>query len=246
MPIERLSMLTINFNRLDIQPFDRILDIGCGEGRHTIRAAQERDTICTGADFGFDNLVQTRDKLIFHDGIKDLACKDWNLATMDITALPFKDNSFDSVICSEVLEHIPDDAKAMAELVRIVRPGKILAVSVPRSWPEKICWFLSDEYFNAHMGHVRIYKKKKLIQQIQALGPLYLGSHFSHSIHAPYWWLKCLVGPNRTDSFLVNLYHRILVWDLMKKPQITAFVDKLFNPILGKSLVLYFKKPLDH
>jgi len=236
-------MITIDFKRLDIRPNDRILDIGCGEGRHTIRAAQEPDTICTGADFGFDNLVQTRDKLAFHEKINDLSCKDWNLSTMDITALPFADNSFDVVICSEVLEHIPDDAKAMSELVRIVRPGKILAISVPRSWPEKICWQLSDEYFNAHMGHVRIYQKKALIQAIETLGLVHTGSHFAHSIHAPYWWLKCLMGPNRTDSALVNLYHRILVWDLMQKPKITAFVDKLFNPILGKSLVLYFKKP---
>lgn len=95
------------------------------------------------------------------------------------------------------------------------------------------------------MGHVRIYQKKTLIQSIETLGPKFTGSHFAHSIHAPYWWLKCLVGPNRTDSAFVNLYHRLLVWDLMKKPKITAFVDKLFNPILGKSLVLYFKKPLE-
>jgi ubiquinone/menaquinone biosynthesis C-methylase UbiE len=239
-------MITIDFNRLNIRPNDRILDIGCGEGRHTIRAAQEPDAICTGADFGFDNLVQTRDKLKFHEKINDLSCRDWNLSTMDITALPFADNSFDVVICSEVLEHIPDDAKAMSELVRIVKPGKILAVSVPRSWPEKICWQLSDDYFNANMGHVRIYQRKALIQAIETLGPKFTGSHFAHSIHAPYWWLKCLVGPNRTDSFLVNLYHRLLVWDLMQKPKITAFVDRLLNPIMGKSLVLYFKKPLEH
>jgi ubiquinone/menaquinone biosynthesis C-methylase UbiE len=238
-------MITIDFNRLDIHPNNRILDIGCGEGRHTIRAAQEPSTICTGADFGFDNLVQTRDKLAFHDQINDLSCRDWHLSAMDITALPFADNSFDLVICSEVLEHIPDDATAMSELVRIVRPGKTLAVSVPRAWPEKICWQLSDEYFNANMGHVRIYQKKALIQSIETLGPKFTGSHFAHSIHAPYWWLKCLVGPNRTDSAFVNLYHRLLVWDLMKKPKITTFVDKLFNPILGKSLVLYFKKPLE-
>jgi SAM-dependent methyltransferase len=237
-------MITIDFKRLDICPNDKILDIGCGEGRHTIRAAQEKDTICTGADFGFDNLIQTRDKLTFHDQINDLSCRDWNLSVMDITALPFKKNSFDLVICSEVMEHIPDDDKAILEMVKILAPGKTLAVSVPRFWPEKICWLLSDEYFNANMGHVRIYNKNKLIQKIEGLGPVYMGSHFAHSIHTPYWWLKCLMGPNRTDSFLVNLYHRILVWDLMKKPKITAFLDKLFNPILGKSLVLYFKKPL--
>jgi len=151
-----------------------------------------------------------------------------DLSCMDVTNLPFKNSSFDIVICSEVLEHIPDDKRALSELVRILKPGKILAVSVPRFWPEKICWLLSDEYFNANMGHVRILTG--------------FSSHYAHSIHTPFWWLKCFVGPDRTDSKLVNLYHRLLVWDLMKKPKSTAFIDRLLNPILGKSLVLYFKK----
>jgi hypothetical protein len=74
----------------------------------------------------------------------------------------------------------------------------------------------------------------------------FLGTHFAHSIHAPYWWLKCLVGVNRSDAFLVNLYHRLLVWDMMKKPKLTRFLDRLFNPILGKSRVLYFRKQTSH
>jgi SAM-dependent methyltransferase len=162
---------------------------------------------------------------------------------MDVTRLPFADNSFDIVICSEVLEHIPDHARAMRELTRILKPGKILAVSVPRFWPEKICWYLSEAYHIADMGHVRIYKKSALIQQIESFGVNHFASHHAHSIHTPFWWLKCLMGVDRMDSKLVNLYHRFLVWDLMKQPRLTAFMDRLFNPILGKSLVLYFKKP---
>jgi ubiquinone/menaquinone biosynthesis C-methylase UbiE len=236
-------MITIDFNRLNIGKNDRILDIGCGEGRHTIKACQHKDTFCVGADFGFENLVKTKKKLGFHEQINDLSCKSFDLSCMDITCLPFCDNSFDVVICSEVLEHIPDDAKAMSELIRILKPGKTLAVSIPRFIPEKICWLLSDEYFNANMGHVRIYKKPSLIKAIESFGVKHFASHYAHSIHAPFWWLKCLVGPNRTDSKLVNLYHRLLVWDLMEKPKLTSFIDKLLNPVLGKSLVLYFKKP---
>ncbi len=235
-------MLTIDFNRLSIQPGDRILDIGCGEGRHTIKAAQQDNTVCVGADYGYDPLVETKNKLNFHQSINDLNCKCVDLSCMDVTRLPFKDNSFDTVICSEVLEHIPDDAKAMSELVRIVKPGKTLAVSVPRFLPEKICWALSDEYFNANMGHVRIYRKNPLIKAIESQGVKHLGFHYAHSIHAPYWWLKCFVGPTRTDSYAVNQYHKFLVWDLMKKPKLTSIVDKCLNPVLGKSLVLYFKK----
>jgi len=235
-------MITIDFKKLDILPYDRILDIGCGEGRHTIKACQQNGTICIGADFIFKNLIETKKKLTFHKSLSDLNCKSFDLSCMDITNLPFKNSSFDSIICSEVLEHILDDARAISELVRILKPKKILAVSVPRFWPEKICWLLSDEYFNANMGHVRIYKKKSLIKIIESFGVKHYASHYAHSIHAPFWWLKCFVGPGRKDSKPVNLYHRLLVWDLMKKPKITALIDKLLNPVLGKSLVLYFKK----
>ncbi len=235
-------MITIDFNRLDIQPHDRVIDIGCGEGRHTIKACQQKETMCVGADYGYAPLVQTQEKLTYHRSLKDLHCKSVDLSCMDVTSLPFKDNSFDIVICSEVLEHILDDAKAMSELVRILKPGKTLAVSVPRYWPERLCWALSDEYFNANMGHVRIYKKNPLIQALESLKLHYLGNHYAHSIHSPFWWLKCFAGPTRTDSILVNTYHKLLVWDLMKKPWFTRFIDKLLNPVLGKSLVLYFKK----
>jgi len=237
-------MITMDFNRLGIIPGNRILDIGCGEGRHTVKACQEPGTVCIGGDFGFDNLLTTRKKLEFHEQLNDLACREWSLSAMDVTALPFADNSFDVVICSEVLEHIPDDQKAISELIRILKPGKILAVSIPRAWPERICWQLSDEYHNANMGHVRIYSKKEIIGKIQRKGPKYLGGHYAHSIHTPYWCLKCLVGPTRTDCLAVNLYHKFLVWDLMKKPALTSAIDRLLNPLLGKSLVLYFKKSL--
>jgi hypothetical protein len=41
----------------------------------------------------------------------------------------------------------------------------------------------------------------------------------------------------------VRLYHRLLVWDLMKRPWITRAIDTLLNPVMGKSVVLYFSKP---
>lgn len=235
-------MITIDFARLDIRPGDRILDMGCGEGRHMVEACRTKNTVCIGADYGYETLKTTREKLAFHQALNDLSCARFDLSCMDVTRLPFKDSCMDVVICSEVLEHIPDDDAAISELVRILKPGRILAVSVPRFYPEKICWHLSDDYTAADMGHVRIYRKNDLIKKITDNHMTFSGTHFAHSIHTPYWWLKCLVGINRTDAFLVNLYHRVLVWDMMKKPKVTRFLDRLFNPVLGKSLVLYFRK----
>ena len=240
-------MLTFDFKKFDIKAGSRILDIGCGEGRHSIEAGRQKDTLCVAADYLIDNLIKTREKVHFHQALQnindvDIKCKSLDFSCMDATNLPFKDQSFDVIICSEVMEHIPEDIMAAKELIRILKPGKILAVSIPSFWPEKICWALSKEYTDAAMGHVRIYKKKKLIKLFETLGMQCFHSHHAHSIHTPYWWLKCLMGVNRTDSMPVKLYHRLLVWDIMNHPPVTKFMDKLLNPILGKSLVLYFRQ----
>ena len=140
------------------------------------------------------------------------------------------------------MEHIPDDATAAEELIRVLKPGGNLIVSVPRYYPEKICWILSKEYYNTEGGHIRIYKKNQIAALFKNHGLIQWASHYAHSIHAPYWWLKCLLGLNRKDSLPVNLYHRFLTWDIMEKPWLTRFIDALLNPVLGKSLVIYFQK----
>lgn len=236
-------MITVDFNRLGIKPGFRILDIGSGPGRHTAAAYQQKEVTAIGADLSFSDLEEAKKRMEYHDELGFHGGGAWGLTTADITRLPFRDEYFDAVICSEVMEHIPDDGKAAKELSRIVKPGHILAVSVPRFWPERICWALSDDYFNANQGHVRIYTKKQIKDKFTSLGLEFLGAHHAHSLHSPYWWLKCFYGPTRKDVPVVELYHRFLVWDIMKKPAITKIMDKLLNPVMGKSLVLYFKKP---
>jgi SAM-dependent methyltransferase len=49
----------------------------------------------------------------------------------DICDLPFKNDEFDFIICNHVLEHIPDDTKAMQELYRILKPGGTAILQVP-------------------------------------------------------------------------------------------------------------------
>jgi SAM-dependent methyltransferase len=233
---------TIDLNRLDVWPRDRVLDIGCGEGRHTVAVCRIPGTVCMGGDMSRNTLIPARNKLRFHESIGDIPGSFWLFSAMDITCLPFTDNTFDRVICAEVLEHIPDDDAAIRELVRVLKPGKTLAISVPRFFPEAICWFLSRSYRTDPGGHLRIYRYPELIQKFTDQGLTCLKSHFAHSLHTPYWWLKCLLGLNRNDAWPVRLYHRFLVWDLMTCPALTRYADLWLNPILGKSTVIYFKK----
>ena len=235
-------MLTVNFDRLNIKPGFRILDIGCGSGRHTCGAYQCQDVTVIGSDLNSDDLNQARERLLFHDQLGEHGGGTWALSAADITCLPFKSESFDLVICSEVMEHIPDQHGAVHEMVRVLKPGNNLVVSVPRYWPERLYWALSKDYANSNQGHIRIYTSGALTRLLEGHGLTKWGVHHAHSLHTPFWLLKCLVGPTRSDSKVVNLYHRFLTWDIMAHPRITRFLDYLLNPILGKSIVFYLRK----
>ena len=80
-----------------------------------------------------------------------------------ITNMSFDAASFDCILCSEVLEHIPDDAKAVSELRRVLRPGGVLIATVPY---QKRYWAEDDEY----VGHVRRYDPGELEQKLRAGG----------------------------------------------------------------------------
>jgi SAM-dependent methyltransferase len=69
--------------------------------------------------------------------VRGLQSKEWDFSGLDIisdiTAIPRPDASFDAVLCSEVLEHVPDPVAAVRELCRLLRPGGTLLVTVPNA-----------------------------------------------------------------------------------------------------------------
>jgi SAM-dependent methyltransferase len=235
-------MITVDFQCLDLACGTRILDIGCGSGRHVAAAYAIEKACVVGADPNFNDLKEAESRLRYHDDLGAHGRGRWHLTGADITRLPFADNSFDLVICSEVLEHIPDHHRAMFEIVRVLKSDRHLVVSVPRRWPATLCW-MSHDYCRAPGGHLRIYHAGALVRHIQARGLRHWRTHFAHSLHTPYWWLKCLLGLHQENRWPVLLYKRFLTWDIMQRPRLTRTLEACLNPLFGKSVVLYFYKP---
>ena len=239
-------MLTVDYDRLGAKPGDLVLDMGCGAGRHAFETVR-RGCRIVALDQSLEELIDVRNTFAamieageLHDQVQGQP------VSADALKLPFADETFDRIICSEVLEHIPDDQTAIGELARVLRPGGSIAVTVPAWVAKKICWKLSDEYYapKAVGGHVRIYRRAQLRSKIRQVGLLPCGWDRAHALHSPYWWLKCAVGPANDKHRLVRAYHRMLVWDIVQNPWITRTVDRLLNPIIGKSIVLYAIKPI--
>lgn len=235
-------MLTIDFEKLGMQNGDRILDLGCGVGRHAITAYTLKDVQSIGVDLSLNDLKTAADRFKSEFEEEENEVKSFGLSAANGLSLPFADHCFDKIICSEVLEHIPDYLSVLSEINRVLKPGGILAASVPRYFPEWICWKLSEDYHNEEGGHIRIFNAASLRHEIEEHGFVFFERHWAHALHVPYWWMQCLFWSKRETSRLIKVYHRFLVWDLLKKPLLTRLLDKALNPLIGKSVVMYFKK----
>ncbi len=240
-------MLTVNYDRLELREGHLMLDLGCGFGRHAYEALR-RGANVIACDLAHDELVEVR-KIAYAMLSDGEIAEDVSVSASqgDATTLPFPDETFDRIIASEVLEHIPADDAAFAELARILKPGGMLAVTVPAFLPERICWALSDDYHApaAEGGHVRIYTVAEIRSRLATAGLDYHDRHHAHALHSPYWWLRCAVGPNEEveDNRLVSAYHRLLSWDIINAPFVIRTAESLLNPLIGKSLAVYATKP---
>ena len=98
----------------------KLLDAGCGPGIYSLTLKKR----------GFDVYAIDIDKNKI-DFLKKNA-KDIRISKADVTNLLFKDNFFDYIICSEVIEHIKKDKKAIKELIRVLKPKGILVLTTPK------------------------------------------------------------------------------------------------------------------
>jgi SAM-dependent methyltransferase len=240
-------MLTADFDRLGVREGVRVLDMGCGGGRHAFEAWRRGATVIA-LDYSEAELKEVRAVLgamLDSAEVPDTRVREGvgGAVNGDALRLPFADATFDVIIASEVLEHLWDDSGAIRELVRVLKPGGRMAVTVPTRWPERVCWALDHRYHDTPGAHVRIYRQHELEQKLEAAGCWLRGSHHAHALHSPYWWLKCATGVDDVEPhWVVRRYHDVLSWQITEQPKWLNTIDRFLNPVLGKSLVVYVQR----
>lgn len=184
MPEISSAKLSLNPDLLPSGPQSRVLDVGCGDGRH-IAAAAARGTTAVGVDYDPDELRKSRARLAAIGAGVDLIAA-------DASRLPFRPEAFHAVICTETLEHLPDDTGAMREIARVLTPGGLLHGAVPSHFTERLYFALSPGYRNAPGGHVRIYAPKRLFAKLHRAGFYIDDLRYVHFVDSLVWLRFCL------------------------------------------------------
>jgi SAM-dependent methyltransferase len=233
-------VLTIDLDRVGVASGTRLLDLGCGTGRHAFAAWKAGGSV-VALDSTLEGLTDVVGMTAAMREAGELAGVDGGVIAGDACALPFANGSFDVIVASEIFEHIVDDRRAMLECARVLRRDGVLALSVPRTLPEAVNWLLSRDYHNSPGGHVRIYRRRELLRRLGSAGLVDVHHEYRHGLHSPYWWLRCALGVNRPERRPVAAYHRLLVREIVAQPPALRIVAKLLDPVIGKSLVVYLR-----
>lgn len=233
-------MLTVDFDLLGVRVGDIILDAGCGEGRHSFECIARGASVFS-MDMDMESVRKARYTMHYMNTSRQSHSEGRYLVQIgDALNLPFRDEAFDRIICSEVMEHVSDDHLACSELARVLKRNGHIAITVPTPISEWLYYMLTHEYFTSPGGHVRIYIPRRLAALMRKNGLEIYGIGFKHSLHTVYWIIRCVVGLHFDDHPITKGYRKFLT--LCMHSYFMQRIEGFFDYFFPKSLVLYAVK----
>ena len=140
-----------------------VVDVGCGDGGLIgFCAGQSAEVIFIDRDS--HRLAATEER------IRKSPARAYRAIASDCDPIPLEDAIADLVICTEVLEHVPDPAAFLRELIRVTRPGGRLLVTVPDARSEQLVAATAPAYYFQAPNHIRIFTAAEFRNLVQAAG----------------------------------------------------------------------------
>ena len=169
----------------------------------------------------------------------------------DAGPLPLPDGVASVVLAKEVMEHLENPARFLAELLRIGQPGARYFISVPDPASESLMQIVAPEYYWKKPCHLHVFERKALDQLVESAG-LEVGRRVSCGFYWSMWWcFRMAIG---TDYFPGHPGHSspppILadwenVWKALEASPHVALVTARLDRLIPKSQIVMASKPAE-
>jgi SAM-dependent methyltransferase len=152
-----------------------MVDVGVGGSGYTVIEAARLGNAAVGCDLSLEGLVRAR-RFAVAEGVADRTL--WVCCSAE--RLPLASESFASALAIAVIEHVPDDIAALAELTRVLQPGGRAWVTVPHALRNISPVFrLPNRRHDRRLGHLRRYEAESLVEQARGVGLEEVEIHFT-------------------------------------------------------------------
>lgn len=223
------------FTGFPVGPADTCLDVGCGNGGATMFAARHGcEVIATDV---LPEKVAAVERALASAGSTRFRC-----VVSDSNPLPVDDASVTRVVCSEVMEHVPDPDQFLGELVRVGKPGALYLLTVPDPASEAIQRELAPRSYWREPNHVRVFAHEDFTSTIARAGLTIEARHFVGFFRSMWWALFWCAEATLEDCDrpLLNAWDR--TWaELLKHPD-GLRVKQVLDHALPKSQIVVARK----
>tara|TARA_R110001592_G_scaffold215025_2_gene468313 strand:+ start:92781 stop:93560 length:780 start_codon:yes stop_codon:yes gene_type:complete len=225
---------------LRVTSSDTVIDVGCGAGVYSKFCAKQ------GAEVFF---IDRDEAALEHTTAKVAAspARAFRAILSDCNPIPLADNSGDLVICTEVLEHVPDPVVFLRELIRVARPGGALLITVPDARSEQLMAATAPPQYFEEPNHIRIFTADALRRLVLGAG-LSIESHcFAGCFESIYWplsWLTCEPGAGLpADNSHPIPDHWTRLWHAVQCHPRGHLIRNALNQLLPRSQAIIARKP---
>lgn len=165
----------------DVRPADTVIDVGCGDGAGATAflAQQGAEVLATDVDQSVLDITRRR--------LQNSPARAYETILSDSNPLPIDDHRASRVVCMEVMEHVPDPERFMAELVRIGQPGAKYLLTVPDPASENVQKAVAPEIYWQEPNHLRIFSHDAFSDLVEGAG-LTIERRFSRGFYWSVWW----------------------------------------------------------
>ena len=217
-----------------------VIDVGCGDGGIIAFCARQ------GAEVIFVDMDQAK-LAATAARVEQSPARAYRAIESDCDPIPLPDGTGDVVICTEVLEHVPDPASFLSELIRVTKPGGQLLVSVPDARSEILIGATAPEGYFEPPNHVRVFAAGELRQLVENAGLQIESEQLMGAFWSMYLSLSYLTTET-TDILPLDNPHPVTdhwtrLWvELENHPQGYLIRDAL-NQLIPRTLSIVARKP---